>query len=68
MSGPGFYFFASFQACVLVWQLRSGEALGAWWWARITRAERPLQYWLLLAAQGAILILFLLTGRSWRVR
>jgi hypothetical protein len=57
-----------FLACVLVWQLRSGVALGAWWSPRITRADRPQQYWLILAAQGAILLLFLLTGRSWHVR
>ncbi len=64
MSGPGFYFFALFLACLLLCQLLPHTL----WSPGVTRAERPRQYWLLLGAQGAILLPFLLTDRSWHVR
>lgn len=68
MSGPAFDLVALFLAGVLAWQLASGVAMGAWWYPRIVRRDRPLAYWLVVALQAAILVAFILTGKSWRLR
>ena len=68
MSHPGYALMALFLAAVLAWQLVSGRALSAWWSGQIRRQHRPGAYWFSVAAQGAILIAFLLTGQSWHVR
>jgi hypothetical protein len=68
MSGITYYLFALFMAGVLVWQFISGRALGTWWYPKITRQDNPGAYWFVVAAQGAILLAFLLTGKTWHVR
>ncbi len=69
MSGITYYLVALFMAGVLVWQFISGRAPGAWWNAKIiTRQDNPGAYWFAVAAQGAILLAFLLTGKTWHVR
>ena len=56
-------------AGLVAWQLMSGTAFGVWWWRpRIARSENPATYWAVLAAQGLVWIVVLLTGRSWHVR
>lgn len=42
--------------------------MGAWWYPRIVLRERPVAYGLVVALQAAILIAFILTGESWRLR
>jgi hypothetical protein len=42
--------------------------LGTWWFPRITRGDNPGVYWFVVAIQGAMLIAFLMTGKSWNVR
>jgi hypothetical protein len=56
-----------FLTGVLVWQLASWQALGAWS-ARLSRRDTPWGYWFAVAAQTAILIAFLLTGKTWHMR
>jgi hypothetical protein len=68
MSTTEYYLLALFLAGVMLWQLISGKALGAWWHPVITRQGNPRTYWLVLAAQCAILIAFLLTGKAWHIR
>jgi hypothetical protein len=68
VSSTTYYLVALSMGGVLVWQIVSGEALGAWWQGRIFREDRPKTYWFMLAVQCAILIAFLFTGRSWPVR
>jgi hypothetical protein len=68
MTGLSNYLFALFLAAVLAWQLASGTALGAWWYPRIRRRDRPVAFWLMVAAQGAILTAFLVSGKSWHHR
>jgi len=68
MSGITYYLVALFMAGALVWQFFSGTAAGAWWDAKITRQDNPGKYWFAVAAQGAILLVFLLTGKKWHVR
>ena len=49
--------------------LLSGRALGVWWWrSRVSRAGEPAAYWFVVAAQCAILVLFLFTARLWHLR
>jgi hypothetical protein len=59
---------ALFLAAVLVWQLVSGTAPGSWWSPRITRRDNPAGYWFVLAAEAALLIAFLATGKAWHLR
>jgi len=68
MSNLTYYLMVLFLTAVLVWQLVSGKALGAWWFPRITRQDNPGAYWFVVAAQGAILIAFLMTGKTWNIR
>jgi hypothetical protein len=68
MSSTSYYLFALFLAAVLLGQFISGKALGTWWFPRITRQDNPAAYWSVLAAQSAILIAFLVTGRTWHIR
>ena len=68
MSTTNYYLLAMFLAGVLLWQLISGKALGAWWHPVITRRGNPPTYWLVLAVQFAILAGFLLTGKAWHIR
>ena len=68
MSPAVYLLLALFLAGVLAWQLASGVAMGAWWYPRIVRRDRPLAYWLVVALQAAILVAFILTGKSWRLR
>jgi uncharacterized membrane protein len=57
-------------AALIVWELRSGVVIGAWWeqFPRISRGERPADYWLSMAIQGALFLYLLINGRSWPVR
>lgn len=41
-----------------------GKALGI----KITRQDGPRAYWLVVAVQGAILVAFLLSGKTWHLR
>jgi len=59
---------ALFLAAGLMWQLVSAQALGSWWSPRLTRQDNPAGYWFVLAVQGAILVAFLATGRTWHLR
>jgi hypothetical protein len=69
MSSNEFHLFVLFLAGVLLWQLISGKALGAWWYPRITREESPKTYWFVLAVQGAILAGILTNGTAtWNFR
>jgi hypothetical protein len=68
MSNFSYSLVALFLAAVLVWQLVSGTALGSWWFPRATRRENPRAYWVVVAIQGAILLAFLMTGKTWNVR
>jgi hypothetical protein len=68
VSRPSYGLMALLLAAVLAWQLVSGKPLSAWWSGLITRQDRPRAYWFSVAAQGAILIAFLLTGKTWQVR
>jgi len=65
MSLTVYLFVALVLAGAVGWQLASGVAVGAWWYPRVARRERPTAYWLLVAAQGAIFVAFVLTGRTW---
>ena len=67
MTGINYYLFALFLAGVLVWELISGRAMGRVT-GRISREDNPGVYWFVMAVQVAILLLFLLTGKSWHVR
>jgi lipid-A-disaccharide synthase-like uncharacterized protein len=55
-------------AAVLAWQLFAGRALGTWWYPNMTRQNHPRAYWFVVAVQGVILVIFLLTGKAWHVR
>ena len=68
MSNFSYSLVALFLAAVLVWQLVSGTALGSRWFPRATRRENPRAYWVVVAIQGAILLAFLMTGKTWNVR
>jgi hypothetical protein len=68
MNGAQYYSLLVFLAGVLVWQLVSGTALGAWWRPRITRRDDPWVYWFFVAAQCVIWIIVLTTGRIRHVR
>ena len=68
MSSTTYYLVALSMGGVLVWQIVSGEALGAWWQGRIFRVDSPKTYWFVLGVQFAILIAFVVTGRSWHIR
>jgi hypothetical protein len=68
MSNFSYLLVALFLAAVLVWQLVSGTALGSWWSPRATRRDNPRAYWVVVAIQGAILLAFLMTGKTWNVR
>ena len=68
MSWTTYYLLALFLCGVLLWQILSGTAIGAWWYPRITRHDNPKTYWVMLAVQCAILLAYLFTGRSWHVR
>ena len=68
--GIKFYLFALFMAAVIVWQLISDTAMSfrRYRRQRVRREDNPLVYWLSLAAQFVILLLFLFTGGMWHVR
>jgi hypothetical protein len=68
VSDLGYGFTAIFLAAVLAWQLIVGRALGTWWFPNITRQNNPGAYWLVVAVQGAILVAFLMTGKTWHMR
>lgn len=68
MSNLSYYLMVLFLATVMVWQLVSGKALGTWWFPRITRRDNPAAYWFVVADQGAILIAFIMTGKTWNFR
>ena len=68
MSNFSYSLVALFLAAVLVWQLVSGTALGSSWFRRATRRYNPGAYWVVAAIQGAILLAFLMTGKTWNVR
>ena len=68
MSAATYYFILLLMSGVLLWQLKSGEALGAWWQGRIFRVDSPKTYWFVLGVQCAILIAFVVSGRSWNIR
>src|SRR5205807_157216 len=58
------------------YHLLLGRAVYGWcpglaihfWDEEITRQDNPGAYWFAVAAQGAILLAFLLTGKTWHVR
>ena len=69
MTDSIFYFTALLLAGIPAWALKSGTAFGAWWWRpSVRRADQPTAYWILVAAQSAILVVFLFTGRAWHLR
>ena len=68
MSNLGYALMALLLAAVLAWQLMSGRALGTWWYPDITRQDAPRAYWFVIAVQGVMLIVFLLTGKTWHLR
>ena len=68
MSNSTYYLIVLFMAGVLALQLFSGTAMGAWWSRNPTRQDNPGAYWFVVAVQGAVLIAFLVTGRTWHVR
>ncbi len=68
MSKLSYGLMALFLAAVLAWQLASGRALGTWWYPNITRQDSPWAYWFVVAVQGAILVAFLVTGKTWHLR
>jgi hypothetical protein len=68
MSNTTYYCFALLLVGILLWQLISGKALGTWWRPLVARDNQPGMYWFLLIVHGAILIVFLLTGKSWHLR
>ena len=68
MIGIKFYLFALFMAAVIAWQVISGTAMSFRRFRRVRWEDNPLVYWLSLAAQFVILLLFLFTGGRWRVR
>ena len=70
VTGIKFYLFALFMAAVIVWQLISDTAMSfrRYRRQRVRREDNPLVYWLSLAAQFVIFLLFLFTGAKWHVR
>jgi hypothetical protein len=68
VSNSSYALMALFLSAVLAWQLTSGRALGTWWYPDITRQDSPRAYWFVVAVQGVILVVFLLTGKAWHVR
>jgi hypothetical protein len=68
MSNLTYYLLTLLMVAVLVWQVLTGKALGTWWSGPISRQDNPGAYWFAVAAQGALLIAFLMTGKSWPVR
>ncbi len=68
VTGLKYYTFALFLAAVLSWQLISGTAMSFRRLRRVRREDNPLVYWLSLAAQFVIFLLFLFTGGKWHVR
>jgi hypothetical protein len=68
MSNLTYFLLTLLFAAILVWQLLTGEALGTWWSGPISRQDKPWAYWFAVAAQGALLIAFLMTGKKWPVR
>jgi hypothetical protein len=69
VTGIKYYLFGLFMAAVVVWQLISGTAMG---FRRspekVARDDDPLVYWLSVAAQFVIFLLFLFTGAKWHIR
>lgn len=69
MTNATYYLVAILFAAIPAWALISGKALGVWWWhTMINRQNEPVAYWLVVALQFCIFILFLVTGSSWRLR
>jgi hypothetical protein len=69
MADFSYYAIAILLAGIPAWALFSGRALGVWWRrTSFTRVHEPAAYWVVVALQFGILILVLLTGRSWHLR
>jgi len=69
MTDINYYLIALLLTAIPAWALISGKALGVWWWrTTVSRTDQPTAYWLSVAAQALILVLFLLTARSWHLR
>lgn len=69
MSDAGYYLIALILLAAIAWQLVAGFTSAPPRYAKkITRQDRPGLCWIILAAQGAVLVLFLLTSRSWTLR
>jgi hypothetical protein len=64
MTNIQYYSVLLFFAGVVIWQLISGTAMGAWWRPRVDRREDPWAYWFFMAAQGVVWIVILMTGRA----
>ena len=69
MTDTTYYSVALVLAALPAWALVAGKALGVWWWRPlINRHNEPKAYWLVVALQLGICIMFLLTGNSWHLR
>jgi len=68
VTGTKYYLFALSLVAVLLYQLISGTAMGFRRFNKVTREHSPPIYWLSLACQFVILLLFLFTGGNWHVR
>jgi hypothetical protein len=68
VTGIKYYLFGLFMAAVVVWQLISGAAMSFRRYRRVARDDNPLVYWLSVAAQFVIFLLFLFTGAKWHIR
>jgi hypothetical protein len=68
MSKTKFWVSAALIAGVMLWQILAGSAFGTWRRPAIIRENNPLRYWRLIAIQGAILVAWLMTGKSWQAR
>jgi hypothetical protein len=62
-----YYLFTLLLAGILAWEFISGKTMGRTT-GRVSREDNPGKYWFVMAVQLVILLLFLLTGRSWHVR
>ena len=69
MSDATYCVVALLLAAIPAAALVSGKAPGVWWWrTSVSRLHQPAAYWLIVAVQCGILVLFLFTGRSWHLR
>jgi hypothetical protein len=68
VTGIKYYLFALFLVAVIAWQLISGTAMGFRRFDKAAQEDSARLYWLSLACQFLILLLFLFTGGKWHVR